>query len=150
MAKATKKAEGKAAEPKVIQPVTLPAGVKVKRHVTLPSLAIKAAGQTEILTIMDEMRISTIKQKADATKPREPATICTAGKHGTGELVTFIVPAVVKSNLLRDYCKPSGVQELSEVKEHGYVKKTFMISNRGKRNANQRYNDFEISEVEVE
>lgn len=122
--------------------MVLPEGVTVKRHVTLPSLAIKTAGQQKILFIIDAMRVSKITDKAgtDAegkAKTREPATICTAGDCETGELVTFIVPAVVKSNLERDYPKDS------------YVGKSFVIQNKGKRSEAQRYNDFAIAEVDV-
>lgn len=150
MAKAKeKKAEVVPFKPAALAPAKLPEGMKVVRHVTLPSLAIKKEGQTEILTIMDEMRVSKITQSAgkDAEgkeKKKEPATICTAGKHGTGELVTFIVPAVVKANLIRDYTDDGKLTP-----QKTYVGKTFMISNRGKRTESQRYNDFEIMEVDV-
>lgn len=126
-----------------IAAMNLPAGVTLKRHVTLPSLAIKVVGQQEILFIMDAIRVSKIKQKielnVDGTQKaaREPAQICTAGKHGTGELVTFIVPAVVRENLVRDYPNDS------------YVGKSFVIQNKGKRTEAQRYNDFAIVEVDV-
>jgi hypothetical protein len=117
--------------------VTLPEGTKVKRHVTLPSLAIKKDGQQESLFILDELRVSKITAKKDGDKPREPATICSAVKIDTGEQVTFIVPAVVKANLERDY--PNGA----------YVKKAFLIQNKGKRTESQRYNDFAILELDL-
>jgi hypothetical protein len=126
--------------------ITLPEGTRIKRHVTLPSLAIKADGQQELLFIVDEMRVSKITQKADEKKPREPATICTAIKVDTGETVTFIVPAVVKANLLRDYAK---LDDAGNVKSQTYVGKAFAIQNKGKRTESQRYNDFAIYELEL-
>lgn len=132
----------------VLPPANLPAGITVKRHVTLPSLAIKEKGQAEILTIMDPLRVSKIKQK-DKESNREPATICTIGRHvgehnpkATQGMFTFIVPTVVKGNLERDY-----VDE--KTGEIHYVGKSFFIRNLGKRTESQRYNDFEIFEVDV-
>ena len=131
----------------------LPEGASVVRRVTLPSLAIKKVGQVETLTILDEMRQSKITQKTKRSdgKMMEPATICSAGKHPTGEVVTFIVPAIVKSNLLRDYAKVKTDDEgnVVEILEHNYVNKTFIIKNCGKRSESQRYNDFEITEIEL-
>jgi hypothetical protein len=116
--------------------VRLPVGVKIVKRITMPSLALKQAGVGRALYIRDEMRISTVKDKS-TDKPREPATICTVADVETGEEFTFIVPAVVRENLQRDY--PNG----------GYVGKTFWICNKGKRTEAQRYNDFEIAEVDV-
>jgi hypothetical protein len=135
--------------------LVLPAGVTIKRHVTLPSLAIKNPGQAEILTILDPMRVSKIKQKVELDSagkpkaPREPATICTVGRHAgehnpsakTGQF-TFIVPAVVRENLERDY--PADADGVV-----GYVGKSFYIVNCGKRTESQRYNDFQIAEADV-
>lgn len=121
----------------------LPEGFKVKRSVTLPVIVIKKAGDFRVLKITDAMRISKIEDKkaaktADGEKKREPATICTVIDVKSGEMGTFIVNAVVKSNLERDYPNDS------------YVDKTFYIKNRGKRQESQRYNDFDIHEVEAQ
>lgn len=116
----------------------LPEGFKIKRSITLPVLVLKKAGDSKTVKIQDAMRVSKIEQKADAAgKKREPATICTVVEVLTGEQFTMLVPAVVKSNLLRDY------------PDDTYVGKVFMIENMGKRTEAQRYNDFRIYEVEA-
>ncbi len=122
--------------------VALPAGVTIKRRITLPSLAIKKAGESRILAFADAMRESKVVTKqADGTE-RKPAMIATVGDCLTGEMFIFIVPTVVHANLARDYpATADGVP--------GYVGKAFQIVNKGKRSDSQRYNDFEISEVEV-
>lgn len=119
----------------VAVPSSLPEGIKVKRRITLPSLAIKTPGQGRALVIMDAMRVSKVKDKSE--QKREPATICTVGDMQTGEMFTFIVPAVIKGNLDENYPDDS------------YVGKAFWIQNKGKRTESQRYNDFELSEVEA-
>lgn len=136
MAKNPKKSSTEAQAP-VVTAAKIPDGFKVKRNITLPVLVLKKAGDKRIVEIQDEMRVSKIEQKADAQgKKREPATICTVADAQTGEQFTMLVPAVVKSNLLRDY------------PEAKYVGKVFMIENMGKRTEAQRYNDFRIYEVE--
>lgn len=110
-------------------------GLQVKRHITLPSFTVKEASKQRTFFIMDAMRISQIKSKKDDEQKRDPATICTVVDMDTGEHGTFIVPAVVKANLERDY------------PEAGYVGKAFAIINKGKRTEAQRYNDFAIYEV---
>lgn len=116
----------------------LPEGVKIVKRITLPSLAIKKAGESRILAFADQMRESkVITKQADGT-PRKPAMIATVGDCLTGEMFIFIVPTVVHANLERDY--PDGT----------YVGKAFQVVNKGKRSESQRYNDFEISEVEVD
>lgn len=115
--------------------VALPEGYAVARAVTLPSLSIKK-GASYPLRIDSEMRVSKVKEKVEAgKKPREPATICDATNVADGEQYIFIVPAVVKENLTRDY--PNG----------SYVGKVFQIANMGKRQENQRYFDFSILEL---
>lgn len=122
----------------VISNVSLPAGFKVVKQITLPSLAIKKAGDSKILKIMDAMRISKVVDKSAEGKKREPATICTVTDMETGELFTFIVPAVVKKNLQETY-------------EHdSYVDRIFQITNKGKRNEAQKYYDFQLLEVSAE
>lgn len=119
----------------VISNVSLPAGFKVVKQITLPSLAIKKAGDSKILKIMDVMRISKVVDKSAEGKKREPATICTVTDMETGELFTFIVPAVVKKNLQETYENDS------------YVDRIFQITNKGKRNEAQKYYDFQLLEV---
>lgn len=124
--------------------VALPAGFKVRRAVTLPSLSIKA-GTFYCLKLLDALRVSTVKDKpgfeADGKtpkKPRDPATICTAVDVVTGEQYTYLCNAVVCENLKRDY------------PDNGYIGKVFKIANMGKRTENQRYYDFSIIELEAE
>lgn len=138
--KSIKKTES-AESPEVVQPtgLNLPAGFKMVRQITVPSLSIKKIGDFRVLRFNDEMRVSKVIEKAEAgKKPREPATICGVTDTATGELFTFIVPAVVKSNIERDYAEAS------------YVGKVFYIKNMGKRNETQRYNDFQVLEVAPE
>lgn len=114
--------------------VALPEGYTVARAVTLPSLSIKQ-GASYPLRIDSPMRVSKVKEKAGEEKKREPATICDATNVVDGEQYIFIVPAVVKENLTRDYPNNS------------YVGKVFQIANMGKRQENQRYFDFSILEL---
>lgn len=118
--------------------VKLPEGVKIKRHVTLPSLTLKR-NEPRILFFVSEMRISQVKgkKKPDGTY-EEPAIIADVGDIETGEQLILLVPTVVKKNLEEMY--PSGE----------YKGKTFFIENLGKKKDGQRYNDFQISEVETE
>lgn len=121
-----------------VQPANVPEGFRVKRQITLPSLAIKAQNESHILRFDSAMRISDVmdKPKGDA-KPRDPATIANVTEVSTGEQFIFIVPTVVKKNLERDY------------KDNGYVGCVFQITNKGKRKESQRYNDFAIAELEA-
>lgn len=132
--KASKATTGTALAPVTGTAIKLPEGIKAVRRVTMPSLALKNPGDEKILCIADAMRVSAVKDKSE--QKREPATICSVGDVLTGEMYTYIVPAVVKSNLLRDYPDDS------------YVGKSFHIKNMGRRNENQRYNDFSIIEVD--
>lgn len=118
-------------------PANMPEGFTIKRQITLPSLAIKVAGTGRVLHILDAIRVSKVVDKKPTAdgKTREPANICTVADAMTGEQFIFIVPAVVRENLVRDYPNDS------------YVDKVFWIENKGKRTENQRYNDFAISEV---
>lgn len=120
----------------------LPVGIVITRRITMPSLVMKKAGVVAYLTIVDAMRISTVKNKPakgpdGKDRPVDPATICTVGDILTGEMYTFLVPAVVRENLIRDY--PGDA----------YVGKCFMIENKGKRNEGQRYWDFAIAEIDA-
>lgn len=140
MGKSKRKERGEPAvnQAPVIQPANLPEGFKVKRQITLPSLAIKAQNESHILRFDSAMRVSDVmdKPKGDA-KPRDPATIANVTEVTTGEQFIFIVPTVVKKNLERDY------------KDDAYVGCVFQITNKGKRKESQRYNDFSIAELET-
>lgn len=134
------------------QKAKLPAGFKVAKILTLPTIVLKKKGEARILTIKDAIRISKVEGKKNADGTREkPAKICTAIDAQTGEMGTFLVPAVVQSNLEKEYAevvmdkegKITGVKPGTEK----YVGKTFHIVNMGKRTPGQRYNDFTISEV---
>lgn len=117
-------------------PASLPAGLKVLRTITVPSLVMKTAGMGVAMLIQSALRVSTVVTKTADGKPQEPATICNVTNVETGEQFIFLVPKVVASNLERDY------------PDEGYVGKKFWIVNKGKRTPSQRYNDFEIHEIE--
>lgn len=123
----------------VTQPANLPEGFKVKRSVTLPSLAIKKPGECHVLRFDSAMRVSDVmdKKKADDGTPRKPATIANVTELSTGEQFIFIVPTVVVKNLERDY------------KDDAYKGLIFQITNKGKRTEGQSYNDFSILELEA-
>lgn len=114
----------------------LPAGFKLKRLVTVPSLVLKTVNEIRYLRIDSEMRISKVEDKKQPK--REPATICDATDMATGQVYIWLLPSVVKENLQRDY--PDG----------SYVGKVFAVCNNGKRTESQRYNDFSIAELEAE
>jgi hypothetical protein len=119
--------------------VSLPAGYKTARVVTLPSLVLKEAGQSVTVKILDAIRVSQVKGKPDKDgKEQKAADICTIADVTTGEQAILLVPAVVKSNLERDYV------------DEGYVGDVFFLRCDGKRKAGQRYNDFTIIEVTTE
>lgn len=125
-----------AAPRKPISSVSLPAGIVVKRVVTLQSLVMKADSEPRALTIHSAIRVSTVIKKPKAGETAEkPANVCDVTDMETGEAFIFLVPSVVQSNLERDY------------PEEGYVGKSFYIRNDGKRNTSQRYFDFTIVEV---
>lgn len=126
----------------VTQSATVPAAFKIKRTITVPSLAIKNVGQGYALKFDSAMRVSTISQKAGTgkdgqTKQMEPATIANVTDVQTGEQYIYLVATVVKSNLENNYADES------------YVGKVFWICNKGKRKESQRYSDFEIQEIEA-
>ncbi len=115
----------------------LPAGLKVKRILTVPSLVLKVPGEGRALYFVSAIRVSKVVKKAVEGQPVEkPANIADVGDVATGEQFIFLVPSVVQSNLERDY------------PNEDYVGKTFYIENAGKRTQSQRYNDFKIFEVE--
>lgn len=114
----------------------MPAGITVARRVTMPAIALKTEGQEKFFHIVDAMRVS---QRRDEKSDKPPATICTVGDVLTGEMMVFIVPTVVKSNLERDY------------PDEGYVGRTFRIRNIGKKaGKSYNYHDFAIDEVTVD
>lgn len=127
--------------PYVSGAMTLPAGVKIKRVVTVPSLVIKETGQVEMVQIQSAIRVSKV---VDTKQKREPANICDVAKIETGEQFILLLPKVVESNLLRDY---PGVNEDGTPE---YVGRAFYIENLGKRTEAQRYNDFRIAEIELD
>lgn len=122
--------------------LALPAGVKVKRVLTVPSLVIKETGQVEIVQFVSAIRISKVVDKSP--QKREPAKIADVVKVETGEMFILLLPAVVQQNIERDY---PGVNENGTPE---YVGRAFYIENMGKRKDGQRYNDFKIIEVEPE
>ncbi len=116
----------------------LPEGIVLKRRITLPSLSIKDKGEVRYLAIADEMRISKVPGKLRTNGKRdEPATICTVGDVLTGEVFTWLVPAVCKKHLEQDY------------PDAAYVGKCFMVENVGKRTESQKYHDMALAEVDA-
>lgn len=116
----------------------MPSNFKPLRVITLPSLVLKMAGDARALKFLDAMRVSSVVDKPTAEgKKKEPATICGVIDVATGEQFTFLVPAVVKANLIRDF--PGDT----------YVGKVFWIECLGRRKEGQRYNDFKIVEGEA-
>lgn len=123
--------------PVITRSTTMPEGLTIKRTITVPSLVLKVVGEGAALRFDSAMRISTIQQKAGEGKQMDPATIANVTDVKTGEQFIFLVPSLVKSNLQNNY------------PDDGYNGKAFWICNKGKRKPSQRYNDFEIQEVEV-
>jgi hypothetical protein len=116
----------------------LPPGLVLKRRITLPSLSMKKKGDLRYLVIADVMRVSKVVDKPTADgKVKDPATVCTVGDVLSGEVFTWLVPAVCKSNLQNEY------------QEDTYVGKCFAVENMGRRSEGQRYNDFSLSEVDA-
>lgn len=119
--------------------VPLPAGYSVKRAVTLPAIVLKVAGDSRCLKITEPMHLSAAltnkggEKKADA-KEMEPATVCAVTDIVTGEQGNFVVPAVVKGNLMEKY------------PDDAYVGLIFQITHNGKR-AGKRYADFTVLEL---
>lgn len=118
----------------------MPAGLKLKKLVTVPSLVLKNVGQSATLRIDSPIRVSKVVDKKDSK--REPAKVCDVTDVTTGQAFIFLVPAVVQSNLERDYQNGEGEQD--------YVGRIFFFQNLGKRTESQRYNDFGIAELEAE
>ena len=115
-----------------------PAGFRIKRHITLPSLVLKVPGVVRVLRFDEPMHISKVEGKVLADGTREkPATVAKVTDLETGELFILLVPSVVQKNLGQEY------------PEDGYVGLSFAVCNRGKRNASQRYFDFDVAEVEA-
>lgn len=136
--------------------VKLPAGFKVSRQVTVPSLVLKEVGKPHILKIMDKMRISTYVDPDPKKKKEKPATICGVTNMETGEVAQLLVPSVMEANLRRDYdavVKVEGEGREAKIVEdsgtHAYVGKVFRVENLGKR-PGKRYFDFSILELEQE
>lgn len=118
----------------------LPEGFKVKRQVTVPTLSMKenkdgALPPPRFLQFMEAMHESTYVDPDPKKVKEKPATIAGVTDIETGEIYQFLVPAVVESQLTRDY------------PDDGYVGKVFRIACLGKR-PGKRYRDFSIFEVD--
>ncbi|MHB8674563.1 MAG: hypothetical protein ACYDAK_12925 [Candidatus Limnocylindrales bacterium] len=119
----------------------LPQGIELKRRLTLPSLVMKTKGEIRFLAIADALRASKVPGKVNKStgEQEKPATICTVGDVQTGEVFTWLVPAVVKSVFEQE--KPDGAAD------DWYVGKCFMVENLGKREG-KRHVDFAVAEVD--
>ena len=123
----------------------LPSGIVLKRRLTVPSLVMKTKGERRFLAIADALRESKVPGKQlkapikleDGTVQthEKPATICTVGDVETGEVFTWLVPAVVKSTFVQ------------EGEGDWYVGRCFMVENLGKREG-KRHVDFAVAEVD--
>lgn len=154
--KQTKTKEPEAPIPQISAKVEMPAGFKVKRQITVPTLVMKEPGKPLILTFNDRMRISTYIDPDPKKATEKPATICGVTDATTGVVSQLLVPSVVEANLRRDYdakAKVEGKGKDTRITEdsgdHTYVGKTFRLENLGKR-PGKRYFDFSIFEVEAE
>lgn len=132
----------------------MPEGFVGKRLVTIPSLALKKAGQQVVMQIIEPMHVSTRKQQEEeGGKKKDPATICNVrilaasgfeeGKTPqVGGVYTLIVPKVIRSNLEETYPIDNETGEMS------YVGKSFLICNIGKKAGKSfEYHDFTVVEV---
>jgi len=114
----------------------LPAGIKVKRAVIVPTLNL-SVGIPRYLVIIDPMRESKITDPDPKKAKDKPATICQVGDVTTGEIFVLLVPEVLKGNLEREY------------PDAGYVGKAFQFTKLPKR-PGKRYFDFQCMEIEVD
>lgn len=115
----------------------LPAGIALVRRLTMPSLVMNKLGERRFLAIADALRVSKVPGKINKEGVQEkPATVCTVGDVETGEVFTWLVPAVVQSTFVQDYEGDS------------YVGKCFMVENLGKREG-KRHIDFAVAEVDA-
>lgn len=106
----------------------------VVRNVTLPVLTPKIETPVYV-TIKDAMRVGqTIKAK-EGEAEKKPATVCTAVNVETGEVVTLIVSAVVKSIFERDY------------PDNAYVGKSFCLVKHAKKEGKNYFN-FSVDEID--
>lgn len=115
----------------------LPAGMKIKRVITVPSLVMKTQNEGRFLRFDEKIHPSKVPGKVVDGKQEKPANVALVTDIATGEQLNFLVPAVVIANLNEEY--PAGA----------YVGKIFAIQNVGKRE-NKRYTDFRIAECEKE
>jgi len=113
----------------------LPEGIVMKRRLTVPSLVMKTKGEVRFLAIADALRTSKVPGKITNGVQEKPATICTVGDVQTGEVFTWLVPAVVQSTFTQ------------EGEGDWYVGKCFMVENLGKREG-KRHVDFAVAEVD--
>lgn len=111
----------------------LPANMKLKRVITVPSLVLKMVGTAHTLQFTSPIVASTvvIKGKED----EKPARIADVINHEDDKHYKLLVPTVVESNLDKEY------------PNHSYVGLSFYIQNLGKRKEGQRYVDYGIAEV---
>lgn len=110
-------------------------GFTVKRQVTMPTLSMKETGASRILQFNEAMHVSTYKDPDPSKAKEKPATVAAVTDMESGEVLQFLVPSVVQSQLEREY------------PEQAYVTKVFQITCQGKR-PSKRYRDFTIIEVE--
>ncbi len=117
----------------------LPTGYKLKQILTLPSLVMKTVGEGRALRFDDAIHLSKVmgKQLADGSFEK-PADVAQVTDLDTGDVLVFLLPAVVKKNIVDAF------------PDNSYVGKCFYIKNMGKRKDGQRYNDFGIAEIDVE
>ena len=123
-------------QPPVVQSASVPKGFAVSRTITVPALSMKEVDKGFALRFDSPFRVSTVVKLDKDGKPEKPATICNVTDVQSGEQFILMVSAVVHANLNGQY------------PDDTYVAKTFWIMNKGKSKVGQRYNNFEIHELE--
>jgi len=134
----------------------LPAGWKIKRTITMPTLTMKDASPARLLRFDTKMELSTYVDPDPKKSKEKPATVSNVTDVQTGEIFKFLVSSVVEANLRRDYdaeVKVTGEGKAAKITEdkgeHTYIGKVFQIQCMGKR-PGKRYRDFSMKEVEAE
>lgn len=154
----------------------LPSAFKVKRVLTLPSLNLKD-GAGAVLKIMSAPVVSDVRDKknkkaaaivCDVQELRE-----LDGKVIAGNSYKWLVPSVAMGNFVKEYSASAEgkakalelmeaarateslaetdklTQQALDAAKVNVVGKVFAVQNMGKRTENQRYNDYNIAELEI-
>ena len=108
-----------------------PASVVTKRKLVMPQLKLEQ-DVTVYFKVTDKMYVG----KPNPEKPTDkPADLCHAIDLQTGEEVSVVIPAVLKSVWDEDYT------------DDGYVNCAFMVT-KGAKAEGKRYFNYEVAEIE--